>query len=39
MEKSQAVINKYLQKEHTSYLTKARYWSDYKRLKEWFYGL
>lgn len=32
-------VCRYLEKDYQPFKTKARYWSDYKRQKEWFYGI
>ena len=39
MNKHISQIGRYLQENYVPFKTKARYWNDYKRSKEWFYNL
>jgi DNA invertase Pin-like site-specific DNA recombinase len=34
-----AQVNRMLKKGYKPYQTNAKYWSDYKRKKDWFYGI
>ena len=39
LNKQVATINRYLSPDYKPFKTKARYWSDLTKSKEWFYGI
>jgi len=39
LNKQVALINRYLSPDYKPFKTKARYWSDLTKSKEWFYGI